>query len=264
VLIVIIFNIISYKYDFSNDSKILVAGSSLLLIFSVILTCIHQQAEMQRRDELAELREEAREREVNKAYFDLIEKQNSEMQIFAHDINNHLQNIYSLSGSEEEAKKYIKMLSNDIKDTGKYGKSPNKLLDLIVGKYEYLCKKEDIAFETNIHYFNLSFIDENDVASLLNNLLDNALEASRKSKTKEVSLGINKIEQMVFIDVTNSCDSSPNIKNGFPVTTKKDTGLHGYGFKSIMKTVKKYNGDLDCNYDKNDHVFTVSILFKIT
>lgn len=42
---------------------------------------------------------------------------------------------------------------------------------------------------------------------------------------------------------------------------KKDQGLHGYGFKSISKALKKYDGDIEWYYNEKDKTFNISIIF---
>ena len=40
---------------------------------------------------------------------------------------------------------------------------------------------------------------------------------------------------------------------------KKDNGLHGYGLLSVRNALKKYDGDLDTEYDGDKFVATVTI-----
>ena len=94
-------------------------------------------------------------------------------------------------------------------------------------------------------------------------MLDNAIESAVKSKKKIITIGINKLGNMLVFDVTNSSDTPPLVKNGRLVSTKKSGGLHGYGFKSICRTAKKYNGDVEWEYRKDTKEFTVSIIFPI-
>ena len=104
---------------------------------------------------------------------------------------------------------------------------------------------------------------DNDLTSILNNMLDNAIESAVKSNRKFITIGINKLRNMLVIDVTNSSDTPPLVKNGKLVSTKKSVGLHGYGFKSICRTAKKYNGDVEWEYNQDTKEFTVSIIFPL-
>lgn len=261
IIILIIFNFISIKYNFSDNIKIMLAVSSVIMLFSIIITSILQQQSAQKEQELIELKAIQQKQDIESTYFDLLEHQNEELQIFVHDMKKHLANIYELSNQNESTKSYIKELVYDLEENNKIGKTSNKLLDIIIDKYDYICKKENICFEKNIHTSNISFISDSDLTSIFNNLLDNAIEAARKSKDKTIELSVNTVDNNLMIDISNSCDSPPIVRNNVLLSTKKDDGLHGYGFKSVKKSIKKYNGDLEWDYDNN--IFNISILFSL-
>ena len=183
--------------------------------------------------------------------------------MFVHDTKNHYRTLYNLSDEPEKLKKYIEGMVNDLEKTNQIGKTSNKILDLILGKYDYICEKNSITFEKNIHKSDISFMADNDLTSILNNMLDNAIESAVKSNRKIITIGINKLGKMLVIDITNSSDTPPLVKNGKLVSTKKSVGLHGYGFKSICRTAKKYNGDVEWEYNQDTKEFTVSIIFPI-
>ena len=245
----------------SEELNVLVTFTILFLTFSVLITCLFQQSSEKNDAELYELKAAAQKEEIEKTYFELLEKQNEELQLFVHDTKNHLSNLYIMADEPENAKEYIKSFVKNIDSSNQIGKSSNKLLDLIIRKYCLLCEKRGISFERNIHRSNLDFIDDTDLTSLLNNLLDNAVEAAGKSEKKYISLGINDFSSMVHINVNNSCDTKPISNNGILISQKEDKGSHGYGHKSILRTVKKYSGDLHWDYEEDDREFAVSIIF---
>ncbi len=263
LLILTDFVIVANDKDLSNNIRLLLAISSLFLITAVVSTCILQQKEAQKEEELIELKAFQQEQELNTTYFELLEHQNEELQVFVHDTKNHYRNIYGLTSNPEKIKEYIENIVSDIEETNQIGKTSNKLLDLIISKYNYVCDKKEITFEKNIHQSNLSFINDNDLTSIFNNLFDNAVEAATNSRNKTISFGLNKVGNMLVIDVTNSCDTPPIVKNHKLISTKKDSILHGYGFKSICRAVKKYNGDIEWEYKPETKEFVVSIIFPV-
>ena len=263
LLILINFVIICSNFKLPNNILLVLACSSLFLIVAVIITCILQQNQARKEQELLELRAIQQEQETNNTYFELLEHQNDELQMFVHDTKNHYRTLYNLSDEPEKLKKYIEGMVNDLEKTNRIGKTSNKILDLILSKYDYICAKNSITFEKNIHKSDISFMADNDLTSILNNMLDNAIESAVKSNRKYITMGINKLGNMLVIDVTNSSDTPPLVKNGKLVSTKKSAGLHGYGFKSICRTAKKYNGDVEWEYNQDTKEFTVSIIFPL-
>ncbi len=263
LLILINFVIICSYFKLTNNILLVLACSSLFLIVAVIITCILQQKQAQKEQELLELKTFQQEQEINNTYFDLLEHQNDELQLFVHDTKKHYRALYDLSDEPEKLKKYIEGIVDDLEKTNQIGKTSNRLLDLILSKYDYICEKNHITFEKNIHNSDVSFMADNDLTSILNNMLDNAIESATKSNKKFITIGINKLGEMLVVDITNSSDTPPLVKNGKLVSTKKSVGLHGYGFKSICRTAKKYNGDVEWEYNQDAKEFTVSIIFPI-
>ncbi len=262
LIIMIVFVIISYKNELSPQSNIILSASSIILIFTIIITCILQQQSASRKSELLELRAIKQKQNIENTYFELLEHQNEELQIFVHDMKKHLDNIYNLSSDSENIKKYISSLSTDLTNSNEIGKTSNKLLDLIINKYNFITQKNGIEFEKNIHSSDLSFINDKDLTSIFNNLLDNSVEAANKSKEKNINLSINTFGNILTIYLSNSCDTPPVLKHNILVSTKQDQGMHGYGFKSITRSVKKYEGDIEWDYNKAEKTFNVSILFQ--
>ena len=263
LLIMIDFVVVCSYYKLPNNVLLILACSSLFLIIAVIITCILQQKQAKKEQELFELRAYQQEQETNNTYFELLEHQNDELQLFVHDTKKHYRALYDLSCEPEKLKKYIEGIVNDIESTNQIGKTSNRILDLILSKYDYICEKNNITFEKNIHNSDFSFMADNDLTSILNNMLDNAIESAVKSNSKIITIGINKLGKMLVIDVTNSSDTPPLVKNGKLISTKKSVGLHGYGFKIICRTAKKYGGDVEWEYNQEAKEFTVSIIFPI-
>lgn len=56
-------------------------------------------------------------------------------------------------------------------------------------------------------------------------------------------------------------DKEPNVDKNRLVSSKADKSVHGYGFKSITRSVKKYGGDIEFSYDPNEKMFNISIIF---
>lgn len=261
LLVLTDFVIISYYTKPSGKILLLLSVSSMVLIVSVIMTCTVQQRESRKAREAAELRAFHHEQELNTAYFELLEHQNEILQMFVHDTKKHYANLYDLAEAPEKLRVYIENIVNDIEKTNRIGKTSNKLLDLIINKYDYACDKENIRFEKNINQSDLSFISDSDMTSIFNNLFDNAIEAAQVSEKRRVELNINKLRNMVVVDISNSCDTQPVSKNKKLISTKKAEGVHGYGFKSVCRAVDKYKGDIEWEYNESEREFTVSIIF---
>ena len=93
--------------------------------------------------------------------------------------------------------------------------------------------------------------DENDLAVLLSNLLENAITASKKqdSSAREISIVIRKIGGQCLLEISNRYDFPiPIGENGLPYTTKPG---HGLGMSSLEAFAKKYNAYVDFSHENN-------------
>lgn len=86
-----------------------------------------------------------------------------------------------------------------------------------------------------------------DIGIILNNALDNAIEACEKVKEeRKISLKSYEKGNLFFIEVSNNFDNiTLDPETGFPVTDKKDKSIHGFGLYNIQKAAGKYMGDID-------------------
>ena len=64
------------------------------------------------------------------------------------------------------------------------------------------------------------------------------------------------------IRLDNSADSEPVSENGALVTSKSDKDLHGIGTVSIKQALKKYGGDIEWSYDRDEKKFITTILIS--
>lgn len=135
-------------------------------------------------------------------------------------------------------------------------------LDIIITKKSRECNRHQIKLTCLVDGRKLSFIEEIDVYALFGNIIDNAIEASRKIEDKSkriISLSAVKKEGFVMIHESNYFVGNLKMKNGIPMTTKHDTDYHGYGIKSIKMLCDKYGGNLKISTE--DNIFNIDLIF---
>ena len=98
-----------------------------------------------------------------------------------------------------------------------------------------------IKFDYNVaKTYNSNNINNDDLDKLLENLLDNAIEACEKitdEKSRWIEINIYEEEnRFLYIDVINS--------NNHPNTKSENDEKRGYGFECLKTFLRKYNGDL--------------------
>lgn len=262
IVMIAIFRNISISSPLSSKNYILWIFSALLVLFSNVIVFIIFETSQKDAIELSDLKAIQQQTENDERYFEVIEQSNKDMQVFAHDIKNHFIQIRNMEDFDG-AKNYIDSIYPQIETFSSIGISQNKMLDLIISKYIKLCESKNIKFSIDVKTANLNYIADSDLSTLLNNLLDNAVEAAEQTKEKKITLKIySKSKTFDALTLSNSC-SSPPISSGKKLqTTKKNKRFHGIGLKSVIKVVDKYNGIYDWNYDEKSNTFETIIAFS--
>lgn len=111
-------------------------------------------------------------------------------------------------------------------------------------------------------------IQSYDIAVILGNALDNAMEACRKLKEKEpkaktfIRLSSVRKDKLLIFKIENSFDGTLKRKRqtGLPETDKADKKVHGIGLANIKNTAEKYQGTMD--YKTDGRVFVLSVMIK--
>jgi sensor histidine kinase regulating citrate/malate metabolism len=116
------------------------------------------------------------------------------------------------------------------------------------------CQSNGIELKCIANGKLLDFMSDMDVSALFGNMLDNAIESAEKQKDEKkrlVGLYITQEKQFLKIRTENYCDEEIKFKGGMPITTKRDKRIHGYGMKSMQKTVEKYGGSARASLENN-------------
>lgn len=231
---------------------------SMVLFISTILVVLTHQHQTEKSNEYMRMQNEFKRLQIEKSYYDILEQQNQQLIIYAHDVKNHLAAIKVLN-TDPHISGYVAKLSERLDSYTRNCHSGNMLLDVIINKYVMECDQSGISFDYDVKLYNMNDIEDLDLVSILGNLMDNALEAAQKSDAKEIYLETTRRNAYHVLLIRNS-SLPPKNDNGRLVTSKADSSLHGFGLKSVAKTLKKYHGDLQWDYDDASNTFTMTVM----
>lgn len=200
--------------------------------------------------------------QAEKEYFEEINNRYSQMRMLRHDINNHLSAMSLLlkEGRTEEAQKYLQEITNDLESTMPVARTGVHALDMILWNKISLAKESYITIQLTIDGMLTGLqMSDYELCSLLGNLLDNAIEATRKlpEENRTISLRIGRQLDMLCIFCENPFATVQKEGNRF-ITLKADHQNHGLGLRQIKHIAHKYNGTVDIKAD--DNIFSVSVL----
>ncbi|MDO4943420.1 MAG: GHKL domain-containing protein, partial [Lachnospiraceae bacterium] len=180
-----------------------------------------------------------------------------------HDMNNHFRMIqnYLSDGKASEAQAYLETINGNMALYAVKHWTGVEAVDYILSQKMELAKQYGIETDIHAEYPRDCKISPVDLCTILTNLLDNAIEASKKQpkdQKKRLAVTIRRIHQFILIRVVNSTAEAPVIKNGSLITSKKDRRYHGLGMKNVKAAVENYHGTIEFHY--SDDLFTVNII----
>lgn len=254
-----IFWYICARLDTRYEVQFLLSISSCCLFAATVLLFFAYSHQVKKERQTMQIQSELNRLQTEQSYYQILDQQNQELMIYAHDAKKHLAAIQALN-EDPAIGSYVTKLSEQLKDYSKSRSSGNKLLDVMLHKYDIDCKMRGITFEYDVKVCNLSQLEDIDLVAILGNLLDNAVTASEKSIEKSISLTTVYRNRYSVIIVSNSCDTPPKQSGHHLISTKSGAGFHGFGMKSVAKSIQKYDGDYEWEYDGEKRLFTVTVM----
>ena len=136
------------------------------------------------------------------------------------------------------------------------------LLDTILTSKNLSCMQKGIAMTCFADGHELGFMDVMDVCTIFGNALDNAIECEEKiedTSKRLIKVNVHTQHPFIAIRIENYCEEPVHIDGDAPKTSKTDKRNHGYGIKSIRRTVSKYGGHVKITQEGNWFILTVLI-----
>lgn len=132
----------------------------------------------------------------------------------------------------------------------------NPILNAAINDKLNVCHRMGIEMDLKIS----GSVSENksmDMALIILNLMDNAIEAEAKLRNKYISLSMQEDSENTILEIRNYINKSV-LKDGEELKThKKDKLSHGYGVKNVKKIIKKYEGYIHIREEEQDFIVIV-------
>lgn len=171
---------------------------------------------------------------------------------FIHDTTHYLKTIGLLisENKNEEALHIINSLNIDLDLNVSSIYTDNHIMNAVLSDKKRLAEKNHVSIDIYVEPgADMKGISEQDIIIILSNLIDNAIEASSKCpEAGSIYVRIFTQNQGNFfvIKITNHFVGSLYKIGDIYKSTKKETGLHGIGLKSVKETAEKNGGFLEC------------------
>lgn len=192
-----------------------------------------------------------------------------------HDLNNYVADMEQLlqvsvqSGQMPqqvgiEAEQYLYSMHRAADKLALQFSTGNPVTDVILNRKGQICAQEGIILDGDLLYPSGLGIEAFDLGILLNNALDNAIEACRcvsAERNRTVRIRGYLRGRMFFLVVENTCEEQAiRMKNGELQTTKMNTSLHGFGMNNMRSCAEKYYGTIQ--YEVREGMFILTIMLQ--
>ncbi len=194
---------------------------------------------------------------------DRIEKTELRIEGIRHDLRHHIIEMEGLIERDDYGSliNYLDCMKNDLSQDEKLSRSGkyeidsliNYLLDEAGDSLKEVNVNIAIPEDLNIERYRLNII--------LGNLLENAIEASKRSEEKMLSLFVKVDRNVLFVEMANSYSVSPIINENRFITLKDNKSKHGFGLRNVERIVNEYDGEL--KLDISDGCFKVGIIMYL-
>ncbi|MDE5698685.1 MAG: ATP-binding protein [Lachnospiraceae bacterium] len=192
-----------------------------------------------------------------------------------HDMKNTLAVIQRLSAEGDEGsgelQAYLSEMNRSLENLEVRFKTGNTVVDTLLNMKYHEAVRDVPGLKMDADKLMLPQgleIHSYDIGVILGNAVDNAIEACRKLKAKELEadafIRLCSLQKgnLLILKVENSFDGRlvRRRQEEFPITDKADKKSHGIGLANIKSTAEKYQGTMD--FKVNGRVFILSVMMK--
>ena len=212
------------------------------------------------------------DRRTERFQSELIEKQVQEIQNmyrqvrgWRHDYRNHIQNmkIQLDEKNYEKLADYLDQLADDLDTVDTVIKTGNVMADAILNSKLNIAEKLNVRLNVKANVPENLPLSDVELCSVLGNMLDNAVEACASLPEQErfIRVYIGRLKGQFYLSVQNAAGEVRKEKGGSYISTKEDSGQHGYGLFRIDRIAKKYGGYV--NRQNEVGIFATEIMLPI-
>lgn len=255
-----------------------------MIAYIVLFQSYRQKQEEAKRNELL-----AGQMEEMKRHIGEVERLYQDIRSLKHDMGNHvmvLERLYenggagtgrpevnrsgtnrsgtNRSGTGEESvwlQEYLTTLKERFCTVTEEIRSGNPVTDVILMEWQRRAAEAGVTFTCDFKYPLKENINAFDISVILNNALENAVEAAYEAEKHSYVLVKGYPKNCVYmLEVENTYQGELKVdyETGRYLTTKEDSKAHGYGLGNIRRMAEKYRGHVETEAD--GRVFRLSVM----
>jgi len=209
----------------------------------------------------ADLRQENQFLHMQTSQYNALRASIAETRQARHDLRHHFLTLSALAerGAWDELRRYLKDAGDSV-PAAELSLCENQAVDGVAGYYAALSRRDGVPFSCRLDLPQALPVSEMDLCVALSNLLENALEASRRADGRryislQASLHAGKL---VLLTVENAYSGELAELDGALQSTKRRG--EGVGLQSVAHIADKNGGY--CKFLCGDGVFTANVMLR--
>lgn len=221
--------------------------TSLVLLVAILILADHERLE--RTSQLAGLRE---------VYYQGLQQQERQVRQLRHDMRNHLTVIQGLleRGDTQGAVGYLEQLAGSQALQGVRRFCDNEAANVVLSAKAEAMEQARITADFAVSIPKDLPVADTDLAALLGNALDNAIEGVQNAAVKKIILRCRADKGLLMLRLENPVGGEVNPDLS---TTKTDKSSHGFGIPGMREIAERYGGTL--NVSVKDGKFELVVCF---
>ncbi len=222
------------------------AGTSLIFLVAMVLLVsvgLLINDSVRKQNEILTLRDE-----MQNNWYQNVQNELDLERMRVHDVKRHflVLQAYEKEKNWEQLHQYLEKISGQFSEIKIPICTGNRILDLVLYYKKKEAEQKNIEWKLHVVKLQNLPMEEDEIVSLMGNLLDNAIEACERmiDSDRWILIQINRQKQILNIEISNSIEKAPREKDGELISSKDNKKLHGYGLKSARRIVERHKGEL--------------------
>lgn len=228
------------------------------LIYYIVLRLINESADN------ATLRSNNHQLELQTLQFESLQERIAETRKANHDLRHHITVMqgYLEHDDRDGLKNYFNTVKRLLPNSAVHF-CKHKTLNMLLSYFDQLAKEHGIDFSTNIQLPECLPLPDHDLAVLVGNLVENAVEAciAQKSGEKRILICAQVQGNRLLFTIDNTFDRPAKQDRSGVYLSSKHPG-QGIGIESAKAIAHRHNGQLQIR--QTDNMFCVSIAMELT
>ena len=207
--------------------------SSVVLLFAILILADHERLEQA--GKLSGLRE---------IYYQSLQQQEQQVRQLRHDLRNHLTVVQGLleKADIQGAIGYLEQIAGSPALRGTRRLCENDVANAVLAAKAEAMGRAGIAGDLSVSLPRDLPIADTDLAALLGNALDNAIEGVQGAADRRITLRCKADKGLFMLRLENTVGGAvrPDL-----ATTKADKSAHGFGIPGMREIAERYGGTLE-------------------